>query len=167
MSHITQRQIDDILNQRLGSPQKLLMQSVCSKCGFIKVTEKYCTYCAKKRAVRNQQRREEDRLGVVRKNDIDYAYERLFEERKIAPKELEELKYQTVMSILHELARVLKVSIDETVQIAPHNHKRAARVLRALNRLEKGWAKPRRQRTYPHRTEWAEFVAGDFGLTHY
>jgi hypothetical protein len=161
---ITQKQINNILNQRIGSPEKLLMQAICSRCGFIKVTEKSCNYCTKRRAVRYKRRKEEERLGVVRKGDIDYAYDRLFKDRKIAPKELAELKYQTLLSVLHEISRVLIVS-DESVSIAAYNQKRAAHIVKVLKRLEKGWAKPTKQRQFSHTPEWVELVGGEFGLS--
>src|SRR5271167_460254 len=129
---VTQKKINDILNQKIKSPESLLLEAVCNKCGAIKVLDKYCTYCAAKRRQQYLQRKEQDRLGVPRKNDIDYAYERLFEQRKLSPKDMENLKHETLLAVLHELEGVLELSIDEQVQVSVQNQERAAHILKVL-----------------------------------
>jgi len=145
------------------------MQVICSRCGFIKVTEKSCSYCTKRRAVRYKRRKEEERLGVVRKNDIDYAYDRLFKDRKIAPKELAELKYQTLLAVLSELDRVFELSTmqgkDQEVRVAIHNQKRAVHLVKVLKRLRAGWAKRPKAYQFSHTPPWTELVGGTYGLS--
>jgi hypothetical protein len=165
MPHITQRQIDKILNSRLPSPAALLKSAICARCGQLKALDKYCTYCAKRRSNKIKQRREEERLGVARRIDVDYSYERLFEERKLTPAQLNKLKYKTLVSLLWEMERVLDLT-DERVTIAIHNQPRAAHLLKVLKKLKSGWAKKAgAKRKYRHASEIAELVGGEFGLT--
>jgi hypothetical protein len=164
MSHITQKQIDHILNSTLPSPAALLKSAICARCGNLRALEKYCTYCAKRRAIQTKERRQLELLGIVHKSDMDDAYERLFEGRKIKPAQMQRLRYRTLLILVHELARVLELSPHGIVAISPHNQPRTIQLVKVLNRLNRGWAKPETKK-YRHKEEVRELVGGEFGLT--
>lgn len=165
MSHITQKQIDNILNSKLPSPAALLKSAICTRCGALRALEKYCTYCAKKRAIKTKQRRELERLGVFYKSDMDYVYERLFEGRKLKPHRMKDLKYRTLLSLLWELERVIELTSDGSVRVAIHNQPKTEYLLKLLKKLKRGWGKPVSRGNYRDCIEIAQLVGGEFGLT--
>lgn len=167
------RTLKELLSRaNIDDPEKLFRQAVCQYCGEIKLLDKHCVRCFKKKKARIEFHMKRKELGLEspwKKDPIREEYEQLFLEKDpsspiLTEREILKKKNLSVLVALVELRNCFQKNLAGEYAVPLHNQERLNRILQAIDVLQGGWlniwlGRHRKATTVDH------FITGDLGTT--